>query len=76
MFTIQQRDVPEQLVLTEQRHVKAAQLPEWIRTAGGRLTTAAASHGGINGPAFVVYHGQPRQGKPRGSVRPDPPRKW
>ena len=24
MFTIQQRDVPEQLVLTEQRHVKAA----------------------------------------------------
>ena len=57
MFTIQQRDVPEQLVLTEQRHVKAAQLAEWIRTAGGRLTSAAARHGGITGPAFVVYHG-------------------
>jgi hypothetical protein len=57
MFTIQQRDVPEQLVLTEQRHVKAAELPTWIRSAGGRLTTAAAGHGGIAGPAFIVYHG-------------------
>jgi effector-binding domain-containing protein len=57
MFTIQQRDVPEQLVLTEQRHVKAAELPDWIRAAGGRLTTAAAGHGGITGPAFIVYHG-------------------
>ena len=57
MFTIQQRDVPEQLVLTEQRHVKAAELPAWIRAAGGRLTTAASGHGGISGPAFIVYHG-------------------
>jgi effector-binding domain-containing protein len=57
MFTIQQREVPEQLVLTEQRHVKAAELPEWIRAAGSRLTTAAAEHGGITGPAFIVYHG-------------------
>lgn len=57
MFTIQQRDVPEQLVLTEQRHVKAAEVPDWIRAAGSRLTTAAAGHGGITGPAFVVYHG-------------------
>jgi effector-binding domain-containing protein len=57
MFTIQQRDVPDQLVLTEQRHVKAAELPDWIRAAGSRLTTAAAGHGGITGPAFIVYHG-------------------
>jgi hypothetical protein len=57
MFTIQQRDVPEQLVLTEQRHLKAAELPDWIRAAGGRLTRAAAGHGGITGPAFIVYHG-------------------
>jgi hypothetical protein len=57
MFTIQQRDVPEQLVLTEQRHVKAAELPDWIRAAGSRLTTAAAGQGGITGPAFIVYHG-------------------
>ena len=58
MFTVQQRDVSEQLVLTEQRHVKAAELPQdWIRAAGGRLTTAAAGHGGITGPAFIVYHG-------------------
>jgi effector-binding domain-containing protein len=57
MFTIQQRDVPEQLVLTEQRHVKAADVPEWIRAAGGRLTTEANRHGGITGPAFIVYHG-------------------
>jgi effector-binding domain-containing protein len=57
MYTIRQRDVPEQLVLTEQRHVKAGDLPDWIRAAGGRLTTAAAKHGGITGPAFIVYHG-------------------
>ena len=57
MFSIQQREVLEQLVLTEQRHVKAAELPDWIRSAGGRLTTAAAGHGGIAGPAFIVYHG-------------------
>ena len=60
MFNIQQRDVPEQLVLTEQRHVKAAELPEWIRTAGGRLMSAAGRHGGIAGPSFVVYHGPVR----------------
>jgi effector-binding domain-containing protein len=57
MLNIQQREVPEQLVLTEQRHVRAGELPEWIRAAGGRLTTAAARHGGITGHAFVVYHG-------------------
>jgi effector-binding domain-containing protein len=57
MLNIQQRDVPEQVVLTEQQHVRAAELPDWIRAAGGRLTKAAADHGGISGPAFVVYHG-------------------
>jgi effector-binding domain-containing protein len=57
MFAIQQRDVPEQVVLTEQRHVRAADLPDWIRAAGNRLVKAAADHGGVSGSCFVVYHG-------------------
>jgi len=57
MFAIHQRDVPEQVVLTEQRHVRAADLPDWIRAAGNRLVKAAADHGGVSGPCFVVYHG-------------------
>ena len=44
-------------MLTEQRHVKAGELPEWIRGAMGRLGTAAQRHGGVSGPVFVVYHG-------------------
>src|SRR5687768_90958 len=57
-FEIKERDVPEQLVLTEQRHVKAGELPEWIRGAMGRLGRTAASYGGVTGPLFVVYHGR------------------
>lgn len=49
------RDVPEQHVLTEQRHVTAAQLP-WIHDATARLTAAAAERGGVTGPRFVVFH--------------------
>ena len=58
MFDIQQRDVPEQLVLTEQRNVKAGDLPDWIRGAMGRLGKTAANYGGVTGPLFVVYHGR------------------
>lgn len=63
MFTIQQRDVPEQLVLIEQRHVNAGDLPEWIRGAMGRLGRTAATYGGVTGPLFVVYHGRMSEDK-------------
>jgi DNA-binding transcriptional MerR regulator len=58
MYDVQQRDVPEQLVLVEQRHVPVAELSAWIGQAMTRLATAAQNHGGIAGPEFVVYYGE------------------
>jgi DNA-binding transcriptional MerR regulator len=55
---IRQRDVPEQLVLTEQRHVQVEQLPSWIGSAMGRLMKSAQRLGGVAGNPFVVYHGE------------------
>ncbi len=49
------RDVADQVVLTEQRHVTAAQL-SWIEDATARLTAVAGEHGGAAGPRFVVFH--------------------
>lgn len=61
MYEIHQRDVPEQLVLTEQRHVKADELPNWIMEASMRLEKAAQELGGVVAPAFVAYHGEVNQ---------------
>ena len=33
MYEIREREVPEQLVLTEQRHLKVDELPGWLPTA-------------------------------------------
>jgi DNA-binding transcriptional MerR regulator len=55
---IRLRDVPEQLVLTEQRHLPVEQLPSWIGAAMTRLLTAASKHGGVAGHPFVVYYGE------------------
>jgi hypothetical protein len=58
MFEIQQRDVPEQLVLTEQRNLFVRELPDFIGPALGRLIGAAEeAHGGVAAAPFVVYHG-------------------
>ena len=58
MYEIQERDVPEQLVLAEQRHVLVPELPDWIAAAGTRLVDAADAHGGVAGPMFVIFHGE------------------
>lgn len=58
MAEIKVRDVPEQTLLTEQTYVNAAQLPEWIATAGMRQLQAAADIGGQVGPSLVIYHGE------------------
>jgi DNA-binding transcriptional MerR regulator len=59
MYEIQVREVPEQTVLTEQRHLQVQDLPGWIDQAVGRLLKAAAGHGdGATGPCFIVYHGE------------------
>jgi DNA-binding transcriptional MerR regulator len=58
MFEIQQRDVPEQTVLTEQRHLTVSGLPQWIGEAGSRLIKTANEIGGGTGPMLVIYHGE------------------
>lgn len=52
------REVPEQSVLAERRHVAVAALSAWIETTMDRLTDRAEEHGGVTGPAFVVYYGE------------------
>jgi DNA-binding transcriptional MerR regulator len=58
MFEIQERDVPEQVVLTEQRHVLVDELPGFIGSTIERLVESAQTRGGVAGPVFVVYHGE------------------
>ncbi|WP_338058251.1 MerR family transcriptional regulator [Streptomyces roseifaciens] len=57
-YEIKQRDVPEQLVLTEQRHVRPEDLPVWIPETCSRLEEKAKAYGGVVAAPFVVYHGQ------------------
>ena len=52
------RDVPDQLLLVEQRNVPVDELPGWIGAAMTRLIAAAHAHGGVDGFPFVVYYGE------------------
>jgi DNA-binding transcriptional MerR regulator len=53
---VHERWVPEQLVLTEQRHVCIGQLT-WTREAAARLAAQADRCGGVAGSRFVIFHG-------------------
>ena len=57
-FVIRERDVPEQLVLTEKRHVRVPELATWIPAATVRLTQSAKRYGGVVGSWIVVYYGE------------------
>jgi DNA-binding transcriptional MerR regulator len=57
MFEVRERDVPEQLVLTEQRHIRVPELSDWLGSTIGRLVRTAQEHGGVGGDVFVIYHG-------------------
>ena len=61
-WPVHTRDVPAQVVLTEQRHVTSAEL-SWQRDAGARLLAAASRHGGPAGPRFVVFHNPVGEGQ-------------
>src|SRR5215217_1249261 len=61
MYEIRQREVPEQLVLTEQRYIKVDGLSDWIGEATMRLMKTAEAHGGVTAPMFVAYHGEVNQ---------------
>jgi DNA-binding transcriptional MerR regulator len=58
---VKEREIPEQVVLTEQRHVLVDELPRWLPSAIGRLVGAAEALGGLEGPVFVAYHGEVNQ---------------
>jgi DNA-binding transcriptional MerR regulator len=57
-FEIRERKVPDQLVLTEQRHVHVAGLSDFIGGTTQRLTTATKEYGGSTGHLFVIFHGE------------------
>ena len=57
-FAIHEREVPEQLVLTEKRHVRVPELATWIPAATVRLTQSAKRYGGVIGSWIVVYYGE------------------
>jgi DNA-binding transcriptional MerR regulator len=58
MYEILERDVPEQLFLTEQRHVRVPELPDWLGASITRLLESAEEFGGQDGPTTVIYHGE------------------
>lgn len=58
MYEIKEREVDEQFVLTEQRHIRVPELDEWLPMAIGRLDESAEEHGGRAGDVFVIYHGE------------------
>jgi DNA-binding transcriptional MerR regulator len=58
MYEVKQRDVPEQVVLTEQRHLLQPALVDWIAASMDRLAKASQEYGGIAEAPFVVYHGE------------------
>jgi hypothetical protein len=78
MFEIRVREVPEQVVVAEERTVAQAELVEWLPGAMSRVSTAAGGLGGVAGsssmawldragrpsePVFIViYGGNPNEG--------------
>ena len=61
MFEIEQREVPEQTVITDQRHLLVDELPNWLGATMDRLVRSAQEHGGVTGAPFVLYHGEVNQ---------------
>ncbi|MBX9395052.1 MerR family transcriptional regulator [Streptomyces sp. TRM72054] len=57
-FVVETVDVPEQVLITETRHVLAGELPAWIGASLGRLEEAAKECGGSTAAPFVVYHSE------------------
>jgi hypothetical protein len=59
MFEISVREVPEQTVLTEQRRLRAHELPDWIGEVLDRQHASITAVGGssTNAP-LVLYHGE------------------
>ena len=57
-FVVETVDIPEQVVITETRHILADELPAWIPASLKLLEEAAGKCGGVVGVPFVVYHAE------------------
>lgn len=57
-FTVETVEVPEQVLITESRHLLGEELSSWIGASLGRLEEAARECGGMTGAPFVVYHSE------------------
>ncbi|MFG2379665.1 MerR family transcriptional regulator [Streptomyces avermitilis] len=60
-FVVETVDVPEQVLITQTRHLLPDELPMWIGTSLGRLEDAATVCGGTTGAPFVAYHAEVSQ---------------
>lgn len=58
MYQVNQREVPEQVILTEQRHLQQPELSQWIDDSTERLLKIAEDFGGISAAPFVIFHGE------------------
>ena len=56
MFEVQERDIPDQLVLTAQRRGTVEGLSDWIGATIGQHWRTAEAYGGISGPILVIFH--------------------
>ncbi|MCW8375430.1 MerR family transcriptional regulator [Streptomyces justiciae] len=57
-FVVETVELPEQVVITETRHVLADELPAWIGASLGRLEEGARECGGLTAAPFVRYHSE------------------
>lgn len=58
MYEVLEREVPEQAVVSEQRHVTVHGLTDWFDECMPRLHGIADRNGGVAGAAFIIYHGE------------------
>ncbi|MEQ4206498.1 MerR family transcriptional regulator [Actinopolymorpha sp. B9G3] len=56
-YDVREREVPDQLVLTECRHLRLEELESWLTATKVRLSAVAQDNGGMTGPLFVIFHG-------------------
>ena len=57
-FQIQTREIPDRLILTEERVVGQPELEEWVKAAFGRVYDQAAALGNPDGPGMLIFHGE------------------
>lgn len=57
-FEICEREVPDQVVLTEQRHLQIGALGGWLNATTRRLAETANRYGGMVAEQFVIFYGE------------------